>query len=156
MSEFNELRQRLEAAERKLVELADREEIRSLIIRYAAHLDARQLREYADLFAPDGTWTGGLGSATGPDAIVEMLERGLVHIDLPSGGTYHLTFNPAVLVDGDRATATSRYAYLVRDEADRPVVSLIGHYEDDLVRTPAGWRFARRQAFTDMPWKRRF
>lgn len=146
---------RLTALERSVRELADREEIRALIIRYASHLDARRLREYAELFAPDGTWTGGLGTATGPDAIVRLLEGGLVQLDLPSGGTYHLTFNPIVHVDGDTATATSRYAYLVRDDTDRPVVSLIGHYEDELVRRAEGWRFRRREAFTDIPWKRR-
>ena len=146
---------RVAELERALTELADREAIRALIVDYATNLDARELRQYAELFASDGTWTGGLGHAAGPDGIVAMLEHGLVKLDLPAGGTYHLTFNPVVRVDGDRATATSRYAYLTRDDSDRPVISLVGHYEDELVRTPDGWRFQRREAFTDIPWKRR-
>src|SRR5690606_2023280 len=63
----DDLVSRLTRLERKLAELADRDEIRDLIIQYATHLDARELRRYAALFTDDGTWVGGLGTATGHD-----------------------------------------------------------------------------------------
>jgi hypothetical protein len=29
---------------------------------------------------------------------------------------------------------------------------MLGRYRDDLVRTSAGWRFARRVAYSDVPY----
>jgi hypothetical protein len=35
---------------------------------------------------------------------------------------------------------------------DAPVLEMLGHYVDELVRTPAGWRFPRREAYSDVPY----
>jgi hypothetical protein len=41
---------------------------------------------------------------------------------------------------------------LTRDFSDNPVLSLIGHYRDVLVRTESGWKFQRREAYLDFPF----
>jgi hypothetical protein len=49
--------------------LEDREDIRALILAYGTAHDHRDYRTFASLFAKEGEWVGGLGSAKGPDAI---------------------------------------------------------------------------------------
>lgn len=142
------------APDPRLTALADRVAIGDLITHYARLLDERRIEEYAALFTVDGEWIGNLGRARGRDAIVALMQRALEPVDDPSLANYHLVFNPEVAVDGDSATARSHFAFVARDAGDRPDVRMVGHYEDVLTRTPDGWRFARRQAFVDIPWKR--
>jgi hypothetical protein len=58
----------------------------------------------------------------------------------------HATLNPWIEVDGDRARAESDWLFFRFESSDGGSWSLFagGHYADALVRTPAGWRFARR------------
>jgi hypothetical protein len=60
--------------------------------------------------------------------------------------------NPVIDVDGDRARAYSNWGYITRGEDDSPVFEMHGHYVDQLVRTSRGWRFARREAYSDIPY----
>src|SRR5262245_25239104 len=71
--------------------LEDREDIRALILAYGAAHDHRDYRTFASLFAKEGEWVGGLGSAKGPDAIFELMDRTIGHDPKPNGsGTYHV------------------------------------------------------------------
>ena len=63
--------------EARVLRLEDEKQIRELLIEYGRRLDARDFRGYAQLFARDGEWIGGLGGAKGPAAIEAMLEKGL-------------------------------------------------------------------------------
>lgn len=137
-----------------LNELADRIEIGELITRYARLLDERRIEEYAALFTADGEWVGNLGRAQGRGQIISLMRRALEPVDDPSVANYHIVFNPEITVTGDSANARSGFGYLGRNADDRPDLRMVGHYEDGLVRTDEGWRFARRQAFVDIPWKR--
>jgi len=52
--------------------------------------------------------------------------------------------NPRIEIDGDRATGRRRLLMLYRapDDADGwRYGRIVGHYGDDFVRTPEGWRF---------------
>ena len=138
--------------EARLQRLEDIQEITSLFMSYRRTLDEREFATYAELFAPDGEWTGNLGSYTGPAAIKQMLEDSVgTAFAVESGNDFHLLANPDIEVDGDRATASSTWVFVTRDGDDRPQVSLLGHYTDVLARTPEGWRFLRREAFCDIP-----
>ena len=138
--------------EARLQRLEDIQEITSLFMSYRRTLDEREFATYAELFAPDGEWTGNLGSYTGPAAIKQMLEDSVgTAFAVESGNDFHLVANPDITVDGDRATASSTWVFVTRDGSDRPQVSLLGHYTDVLARTPEGWRFLRREAFCDIP-----
>jgi hypothetical protein len=138
--------------EARLQRLEDIQEITSLFMSYRRTLDEREFATYAELFAPEGEWTGNLGSYTGPAAIKQMLEDSVgTAFAVESGNDFHLVANPDIEVDGDRATASSTWVFVTRDGDDRPQVSLLGHYTDVLARTPEGWRFLRREAFCDIP-----
>jgi hypothetical protein len=50
----------------------------------------------------------------------------------------------AVDVDGDRARATSYFQFFIHTKS-APQLLLMGQYDDDFVRTPAGWRVEHRR-----------
>ena len=139
----------------RLRELEDREAIWQLFMDYRRALDRRDWEAYSQLFAEDGEWMGNLGRAKGPAAIKELLENVPVgeYFDPGVGADFHLVANPEVALDGDRATARSTWCFVERGDDGRPVLSLIGRYEDELVRDGDGWRFARRIAHCDLPFR---
>jgi SnoaL-like domain len=53
------------------------EEIRTLLLDYGRFLDSRDLAAYARLFAKDGEWVGGFGSAKSPAGIQAFMEKNL-------------------------------------------------------------------------------
>ena len=62
------------------------------------------------------------------------------------GPTYHRLSNLVINVEGDRATARSYVHAVLMAIPDDPAswVDALGHYDDELVRTPDGWRIASR------------
>jgi ketosteroid isomerase-like protein len=143
----------LAALEARVRRLEDQDAVWRLFVAYKDRLDRRDFAGYAALFADDGEWLGNLGKARGPAEIQALLERTMDHWAGEATKTFHLVGNPAIDVDGDRATAESMWCYLVRDENDRVALSLLGHYEDVLVRTEDGWKFQRRVAYCDIPYE---
>ena len=145
--------QRLVEALARLQRLEDIDAIWRLCQRYRRHLDERDFAAYSRLFTDDGVWIGNLGSATGPEEIEQLLVRTLeLHPD-PAVRHLHLVDNPVIEVDGDEGTAETTWVYITRDFSDNPVLSLIGHYNDKLVRTEEGWKFKRREAYLDFPFQ---
>jgi len=137
----------------RLQRLEDIDAIWRLCQEYRRHLDERNFAAYSRLFVDDGVWIGNLGSATGPAEIEQLLIRTLERHEDPAVRHLHLVDNPVIEVDGDRATAESTWVYISRDFSDNPVLSLIGHYKDVIVRTGEGWRFQRREAYLDFPFQ---
>jgi hypothetical protein len=138
--------------EEKLQYLLDLEEIRALLLEYGDTLDRRDLAGYSRLFAKTGKWTGPyVGSATGPDAILALLEKNLPKVagDKPSGA-HHLMTNMRIEINGDRATAWSRWTYVVPGPKREPTL-LRGHYDDVLTREAGRWRFQSRVVSGDLP-----
>jgi uncharacterized protein (TIGR02246 family) len=132
--------------------LEDREAIRALILAYGAAHDHRDYRTFADLFAQNGEWVGGLGSAKGPAAIFELMNRTIGHNPLPQGsGTYHLMTNDQIAIDGDRASAVTKWLYLTPGDDKAPRMVFLGHYDDQFIRENGVWKFLRREAPVDLP-----
>ncbi len=145
MTELDELRDRLRTLE-------DREEIRNLIQAYRKTLDDRDLRGFSELFAAEGTWTGWSGTATGPDEIYSMLTTALPDNPPAPGSTlWHLNTDPAIQVDGDRATAFTFWMHVRRGDGDAPLLPTLGGYEDELIRENGRWRFALRTVVPLIP-----
>ena len=138
--------------EARLRHLEDLEEIRSLLIQYGRSLDDRDFGTYSRLFAEEGEWHGGLGSAKSPAGIREMLEKALGGV--PSEkyrGAFHLMSNMVINIDRDTATAWSRWTWFVPDAGGgAPTAARAGHYDDSLIRESGHWRFLRRQAITEL------
>jgi hypothetical protein len=142
----------LTALEARVQRLEDIEDIWRLFIEYRRHLDRRDIAADAQLFVEDGEWIGDLGRAKGHAEIEQLLIQMLEGFTGESTAHLHLVDNAVIDVDGDQATAESTWIYITRDFSDNPVLSLIGHYRDVVVRTESGWRFLRRVAYRDFPF----
>jgi uncharacterized protein (TIGR02246 family) len=140
-----------EAADR-IQRIEDRAEIEQLLLNYGRHLDARDFKAYSQLFARDGVWEGGMGTVQGPAAIETFMEKAI-----PGPNTahnYHLLSNFVIDVQGDSATAWSRWQFVAPGPDGRPVVAQAGRYDDTLVREDGRWKFKRRVAANDLPLPR--
>ena len=92
----------LEQLAKRVQVLEDREEIRALILAYWQAHDHRDYRMFASLFATNGEWIGGLGTARGPDAIFALMDKSIGHHPLPEGsGTFHVLTNEQIVIDGE-------------------------------------------------------
>jgi ketosteroid isomerase-like protein len=139
----------------RLRRLEDAEQIRQLNLEYRRHLDARDLDAYGRLFAADGEWLGGTGYGQTPAGITAMLKERLPGNPGPPGPTsWHLVTESGVDVRGDWATGTVTWALIQRGDGDKPVMRLLGHYDDVYVREHGRWRYRRRIAYTDIPYRK--
>lgn len=126
-------------------ELSDRLEIRELLDRYAAVVDERRWDALLEVFTPDAevdyTSTGGKKGALAP--VMEWLARALAPWPL----NLHCISNPAIELAGDRARARCYFQAPMgraRPDGTQEIVTNAGWYDDELVRTPGGWRIRRR------------
>ncbi len=135
--------------EDRLRRLEDKEEIRDLLNEYGRTLDRRDLSAYSRLFAADGEWEGGLGAAKTPEGIRSMLEAAIGPGPPRFAGAYHIMSNMVISVDGEEATAWSRWTWVTQGPEGQPTVTRAGYYDDSLVREDGRWKFRRRVAATD-------
>ena len=136
----------------RIQRIEDRAEIEQLLLNYGRHLDARDFKAYGELFARDGVWEGGMGTVQGPTAIQAFMEKAI-----PGPNTahnFHLLSNFVIDVQGDTATAWSRWQFVAPGQDGRPVVAQAGRYDDTLVREDGRWKFKRRVAANDLPLPR--
>lgn len=136
---------------KRLQVMEDREAIRSLIIAYGRAHDGRDYKAYSELFAREGEWVSGMGTATGPQAIFEFLDKSIGHNPTPDSGTYHVMSNEQIDIDGDRASGVTKWVYLTISPDNTPNVTYLGHYVDEFIREDGAWKFLRRQSFRDIP-----
>ena len=134
----------------RLQRLEDIEEIRTLLTDYGRFLDSRDLPAYSRLFAKNGEWVGGFGSAQGPAGILAFMEKNL-GTGPNRNNSYHILSNFEIEVKGDTATAWSRWTFVVPAPDGKPVISQSGRYDDTLIREAGRWRFKRRSASNDIP-----
>jgi hypothetical protein len=126
----------------------DQLEIQQLVSKYAWALDSGENNgyAYADLFTPDATFTGmnqGEKGRTykGREALAALArggKRGPLHVSHYSTG---------VIIEPAPQGAKGKNYVLIVDPAEggRPgAITNGGHYEDEYVRTPGGWRFKSR------------
>jgi uncharacterized protein (TIGR02246 family) len=133
----------------RLQKFEDKEEIQNLLLDYGRHLDSRDFGAYSGLFATDGEWVGGFGSVSGPANIQAFMEKNM-GTGPNRAKNYHLLSNFVITVNGDTATAWSRWAFVVPAERGA-AISQAGRYDDTLVRENGRWKFKRRVASNDTP-----
>jgi hypothetical protein len=142
----------LESLAARVRVLEDRAAIRALILAYGTAHDHRDYRSFAALFATNGEWVGGLGTAKGPEAIFELMDRTIGHDPQPGGsGTYHVMTNDQIEIRGDLASASTKWIYITPGQDGAPKAVFLGHYNDNFVRENGEWKFLRREAITDIP-----
>jgi ketosteroid isomerase-like protein len=134
----------------RLQRLEDIEEIRTLLLDYGRLLDSRDLAGYSKLFAKDGEWVGGFGSAKGPEGILAFMQKNM-GTGPNRSNSFHILSNFEIEVKGDSATAWSRWTFVLPGADGKPVISQAGRYDDILVRENGHWKFKRRTASNDIP-----
>jgi hypothetical protein len=111
----------------------DVQALTTLLAQYASRLDREDHEGFADLWADDGRFLVFGRSFDGRAGVLKMATTA------PAG--LHMT-GPAVFdLQGDRATAQQSFLFVDRATGQQR----LGFYDDDLVRTPAGWRFQTRK-----------
>jgi uncharacterized protein (TIGR02246 family) len=139
--------------EQRLQRVEDELAIRRVLVDYSATQDAHDYEGYAALFAKNGEWVNGKNVHKGREAILKML------VDLygaPPPGyvnseSFHITSNPQVNVNGDRATARSRHLLVMRGPKGEPTPALAGRYEDEFIREDGKWKILRRVDYPVIP-----
>jgi ketosteroid isomerase-like protein len=125
------------------------EEIRNLLGRYCELMDAGDFTTLAALFA-HATLADEQGNvfATGADEMRAMWERQTILYD-GKPGTRHVTANPVIHVDGDKATCSSSYV-VFQGTPDLPLQPIVtGRYADTFTRAGGEWRFTQRRYAVD-------
>lgn len=121
---------------------ADRDAIRDLLARYTYNGDRGHLDELAACFTDDGVLEYPARAPKGPAEIKASLSSGTRDARL-TFVRHHIT-NPLIAIDGHSATARSYFTVHSNFGPDHS-----GTYDDRLVRTPEGWRFAHRRVRID-------
>lgn len=131
----------------RLQHLEDREQIQELLVAYGATLDRHDFAAFGRLFTEDAEYAAGAGApARGRTAIQAQLEKTITSnpSNLPPPN-FHLSFNPSIRIDGDRATVHSLGAYVAPDPATRTTrMVFFVTYQDQMVRRDGRWLFQRR------------
>lgn len=139
--------------ESRLRVLEDREAIRTLLFEYGRTLDARDFKGFSELFASGvGEWNGGMGVARGPEAIRKLMEQTIGKntsgINSPN---FHIFNNEMINVNGNRATAVSKWTFVIQGNDGRPQWVYLGHYDDTFIREEGRWKFLQRKVTSDIP-----
>ena len=134
-----------ESVAARLQRFEDKAEIETLLLDYGRHLDNRDFAGYASLFAKDGQWIGGFGTVKAAD-IKAFMEKAMGTQN--TAKNYHLLSNFVITVNGDTATAWSRWAFVVPGQQGAAIAQA-GRYDDELVRENGRWKFKKRVASND-------
>jgi hypothetical protein len=122
-------------------------EIRELVARYAYAVDtgAENGAVYASLFAPEGAFMDQSGRATAGAENLSALGRRFAR---GRQSAFHFLMNHVIEPAPGGATGKEYLVQLRMGESGHPNdVFGGGHYEDEYVKTSAGWRFKKRQFF---------
>jgi ketosteroid isomerase-like protein len=139
--------------------IEDRMEILDLIARCSYTFDGKDAKGFSELFTEDATWElhdhGSVAAEVVMHARSQLLEAAETVFAGGDVGVQHRHHQGNTLITEAAAdSARGRTMFLVTSRrADEPVprVPLSGLYEDEFVRTEAGWRFAKRVAHTGGP-----
>lgn len=131
----------------RIQRLDDRMAIEQLLMEYGRAVDNRDFVAFAALFTSDGEWKGAQGSYRGPKQIRESMEKifAAAAADIPKGSNFHLLTNVIIDLQGDHATASSKFVFYKTNGA-KPEAAVAGRYQDRLVRVGGEWKFQQRLA----------
>ncbi|WP_431234288.1 nuclear transport factor 2 family protein [Mycolicibacterium psychrotolerans] len=122
-------------------ELQDRQDVSDLLIRYASGIDRRDWDLFRTVFTPDCHLDyGEIGVWDGVEAVTEFMD--VAHA--AAGYLMHRISNIVIDLHGDRATTRCYVDAWIMAADNNSGVNARGFYDDEIVRTDAGWRIARR------------
>jgi hypothetical protein len=112
-------------------------EIQQLYARYNNAIDSGDAEGYAATFVPDGVFN----TFNGHDALVEFIHNWR---DKMNGGNRRHWNTNLTITPTPEGAAGSVYLLLVDVGVRPPAIAAAAKYEDQLVKTPQGWRFKKR------------
>ena len=123
-------------------EIPDKQHIRELQNRYSYAIDSGQYDKLDDMFTPDATYHFVTGSTDNLEALKNTIRDALQ----PLTSSQHINGNQWAEITGDHATAGCYFTVHMFKEgvADGEHFEMGGRYDDELLRTPDGWRFTNR------------
>lgn len=128
-----------------LQQVSDRFEIEDMLVEYCHIIDTQDIDRLDDIFSSDAwiDYTAMGGVAGNREQIKAFLKQALPAFS----NTQHMIANYQIKLDGDRATGRimcfNPMEFNLPDQ-NNPVFFLGLWYVDEYVRTPLGWRIARR------------
>jgi 3-phenylpropionate/cinnamic acid dioxygenase small subunit len=137
--------------------VADELEIRNLVAELSQLADTAsddELDKYLALFTDDAIWAVLADSKAlqvqarqgHAEILAGVRERRAAGIQGPGTDTRHVVSTLVVTFEtSDRALARCYWQYYTNTSSSAPVLALMGEYRNTLVRTPQGWRLARRE-----------
>ena len=138
----------------------DKMEIGEMQSRYMYALDWHDPEAYASVFTDDAIVEWPEGRAEGRAAIRNACVRiGAFYDNLAAAAgpnrkpprLRHFVTNRVFDIKGDHARVLAYWLDLSNDNLPRwPYVAGYGYYDDELVRTAAGWRFTRRKIINEI------
>jgi ketosteroid isomerase-like protein len=132
------------SAQARIAALEDREAIRIVLRDYGRLLDDRRFDEFGQLFSEDGIYVAG-ATTRGPKAIADGLRRTFAGNSLGlAEPNFHVLFNERITLAGLKAVSSSQSFFVSPGADGAPRVVMMASYEDELIKTPGGWRFAKR------------
>ena len=118
--------------------------IQNLYSRYTFATDFGPAETYADCFAPDGSIEIRGTTQRGKEALLKFAQA----IRERASGDRHWLGN--LLIEESAGGATGRaYITIFQTKKMPREVHLTGRYDDTLVKTPRGWKFATRKITFD-------
>lgn len=138
------LTQRLDALERKLEALHDREQIADVLTRYSRAIDWLDEGVLDSVFYDDAEIDYGFFKGTGKD-----FKPLLIKMEQNVGRRWHVTTQPLIDVQGDQAFVDSYNLTMTASEqaptADAPLTLYIGFYKDRFLKRNGRWGIAARK-----------
>ena len=119
-------------------------EIQQLYARYNNAIDTGDAEGYAATFVPDGVFN----TFNGHDALVQFIHDW--HDKMGGATRRHWNTNLTITPTPEGAKG-SVYLMLVNVGVRPPVIFSAAMYDDELVKTPRGWRFKHRVTKADGP-----
>ena len=119
-------------------------EIQQLYSRYNDAIDSGDAEGYAATFIPDGTFN----TFKGHDALVGFIHNW--HEKMGGENRRHWNTNLTITPTADGASGTV-YLMLIDVGTKPPSIVTAAKYDDELVKTPQGWRFKKRATKADGP-----
>lgn len=121
--------------------MADEIAIQQVLNRYSEGCSRPDWAQVEATFLPDAQWVApAVGTFTGWAQMLPVMAGFIAQMD------YFIQVNaPGVIaVEENRATARSVIRECGKFKGRDEALEVMGIYEDELVRTPDGWKFARR------------
>lgn len=130
--------------QKTLRELADKQALAELVLRYARIVDRKDFGLLVPLYHAEATHDHGAMFSGSVSALVAWLAQSMVNMD-----TQHLVANKLFVLDGDTARGEI-YTVNFHHFADRDIHYIAGgRYLDDYVRVDNQWMFMRRTRVID-------